>query len=103
MAWLVLMCDLESEASVSALADYKDLTDEAAGLRAVLKMSQAMLTSEHSRIERRDKTIRNLKDEIVALKQPQSTASMTTSSTRPVVQSLRAAGPSLHPTAPIPA
>jgi hypothetical protein len=32
-AWLMLMHNLESEARVSALADYKELTDEAASLR----------------------------------------------------------------------
>jgi hypothetical protein len=51
MAWPKLMCDLESEASASALADYKALADKAASLRAALKTSQSTLTSERSRIE----------------------------------------------------
>jgi hypothetical protein len=50
--WPKIMCDLESEANASALADYKALVDEAASLCAALKMSQSMLTSEHTRIDR---------------------------------------------------
>jgi phage shock protein A len=94
----MLMRDLESEASARALADYKDLVDEAAGLRAALKMSQATLASEHRRIERWDETIHDLKDKIAAVKQPWSTVS-----TQPVAQSLHAAGPSSCPMAPLPA
>jgi hypothetical protein len=56
-AWPKLMHDLESEASASALADYKALVDKAASLCAALKMSQSMLTSERTRIDCRDKTI----------------------------------------------
>jgi TT viral ORF2-like len=78
--WPKLMRDLESEGSSSALADYKALADEAASLKAALKMSQTMLTSKHNRIEQWDETIHNLKDEITALKCPQSMVSTTTSS-----------------------
>jgi hypothetical protein len=85
------------------LEDYKDLADDAASLKAELKASQTVLTSERSRVERRDKMIRDLKDEIAALKRPQSTVSMATSSARPIAQSLRATGPSSSPTAPLPA
>jgi hypothetical protein len=46
--------------------------------------------------------IRNLKDEITALKQPPSTVLTTTSSTRPIVQSSRAARPSSRLMAPLP-
>jgi hypothetical protein len=68
------MHDLESEASVSALEDYKALADEVASLRADLKASQSTLTSGGGRIEWWDETIRDLKDKITALKRPQSTA-----------------------------
>jgi hypothetical protein len=47
-AWPKLMRDLESEASTSALADYKALADEAASLRAALKTAQSTLTSERA-------------------------------------------------------
>jgi hypothetical protein len=93
-AWPKLMRDLESKASVSALADYKALADEAASLRAALKTSQSTLTSERSRIEQRDNTIHDLKDEIAALKDPQSTALTATVSTRPIAQLSCTSGPS---------
>jgi hypothetical protein len=84
-AWPKLMHNLKSEARSSALADYKALADEAASLRGALKTSQSTLTSERNRIEHRDETIRNLKDEIAALKHPQSTVfQLTMSLTRPV-------------------
>jgi hypothetical protein len=73
MAWQKLMHNLESEASTSSLADYKELADKAASLRAALKTSQAILASVCSRIDRWDKTICDLKDDIAALKHPQST------------------------------
>jgi hypothetical protein len=76
-AWLKLMRDLESEASMNALVDYKALADEAASLRAALKTSQSTLTSEHARINHRDEMICDLKDEIATLKRPQSTLSLT--------------------------
>jgi hypothetical protein len=97
-AWLKLMRDLESEASSSALVDYKGLVDEAASLRAALTTSQSMLTSERNRIEHRDEMIHNLKDEITALKRPQ----LTVSSTQPVVQSSHTAKPSSRLTALLP-
>jgi hypothetical protein len=50
-AWVKLMRDLKNEASTSALADYKPLADEAASLRAALKMSQSTLTSDRARIK----------------------------------------------------
>jgi hypothetical protein len=85
--WLKLMCDLESKASTSALADYKALTDEAASLWAALKTAQSTLSSEPARIDRRDEMIRDLKDEIVALKHPPLTVSMKMALTQPVAQS----------------
>jgi hypothetical protein len=97
-AWLTLMRDLESEARVRALEDYKDLTDDTASLKVELKVSQSVLASEHSRVVRWDETIRNLKDKIVALKRPQSMVSM-----RHIVQSSCTAGPSSCLTAPLPA
>jgi hypothetical protein len=103
MAWLKLMHDLESKASSSALGDYKALADERDSLRAALQTSQSTLTSKHRRIECRDETIHDLKDEIAALKHPQSTVSTTTSLTRPVAQSSCTAGPSSRLMAPLPA
>jgi hypothetical protein len=44
------------------LESYKDLADDAASLKAELKVSEASLDSEHSRVEKRDETIRDLKD-----------------------------------------
>jgi hypothetical protein len=82
-AWPALMRDLENEARARALRDYKDLVDDAAHLKAELKASQAALESERGRVERRDEKIRDLKDEIAALKRPPSTVSTMTSSTRP--------------------
>jgi hypothetical protein len=84
-AWLALMRDLESEARARALEDYNDLADDAVSLKAELKASQSVLANKCSRVE----TICDLKDEIVALKRSQSTAS-----TRPITLSSRAAGPS---------
>jgi HPt (histidine-containing phosphotransfer) domain-containing protein len=101
-AWPKLMQDLKSEASSSALADYKALADKAASLQAALKTSQSTLTSERNRIERQDETIRDLKDEIATLKHPQLTALMATSSTRPVAQLSHTAGPSSCQTALLP-
>jgi hypothetical protein len=84
------------------LESYKDLADDTASLKAELKASEAALNSERSRVKRQDKTIRYLKDEIAALKQPPSTVSTTTLLTQPIAQSLRTAGPSSRPTAPLP-
>jgi uncharacterized protein YlxW (UPF0749 family) len=61
-AWLMLMHDLESKARMQALKEYKELTDEAAGLRSVVKSCQATLTGKHGRIKRWDDKIRDLKD-----------------------------------------
>jgi hypothetical protein len=88
---------------VRALEDYKDLADDAALLKAELKLSQSALASERSRVERWDDTICDLKDEIEALKWPQSTVSATTSLTRPIAQSSRTTGRSSRLTAPLPA
>jgi hypothetical protein len=44
-AWPTLMQDLKDEARARALETYKDLVDDAAGLRAELKASEAALTS----------------------------------------------------------
>jgi hypothetical protein len=95
-AWPALMRDLESEARARALDDYKDLADNVASLKAELKVSQAVLNSKHSRVKRRDETICNLKDEIMAIRKPPSTVSTMLSLTRPITQSS-------HPTAPLPA
>jgi hypothetical protein len=86
---------------VRDLDDYKDLADDAASLKAELKASQAALDSERSRVKRWDDTIRDLKDEIAALKRPPLTVS--TMMMRPIAQSSRTAGPSSRPTAPLPA
>jgi hypothetical protein len=102
-AWPTLMRDLEDKAQARALEDYKDLADNASSLKAELKASQAALTSECSRVERRDEMICDLKDVIAALRRPQSTASTATLSAQPIAQSLHAVGPSSHPTAPLPA
>jgi hypothetical protein len=66
MAWPALMRDLKSEARVRALEDYKDLADDAASLKAELKVSQSVLASENSRVKRWDEMICDLKDDIVA-------------------------------------
>jgi hypothetical protein len=102
-AWPELMRDLERNVEERNLDDYKDLEDNVAQLKAKLESSQSARASEHSRVERRNETIRDLKDNIEALKHPQSTMSMTTSLTRPGAQALCSAGPSSHPTAPLPA
>jgi hypothetical protein len=101
-AWPMLMQDLKDEAQERALESYKDLADDAASLKAELKVSKAALDSEHSRIERWDVTIRDLKDKIAALQRPPSTVSTAMSSMRPVTQSLHAAGPPSCPMAPLP-
>jgi hypothetical protein len=62
-----------------------------------------VLASELSRVERQKETIRDLKDEIEALKRPHSTMSTTRSSTRPGAQALCSARPSSRPKAPLPA
>jgi hypothetical protein len=81
-AWPILLRDLEDEAGERALRTFKGRTDEADRLQADLKVSEeAALVDEHSRVERHDETIRVLREEIGALKQPQSTMSTTTSST----------------------
>jgi hypothetical protein len=80
-AWPMLMRDLKAEARDMALESCKDLADNAASLKAELKASKAALNSEHSRVERWDETIRDLKDEITALKWPPSTVSTTTTTT----------------------
>jgi hypothetical protein len=54
------MHNLESEARTQALKEYKELTDEAAGLRSALKSCQAMLVSECGKIERWNDKIRSL-------------------------------------------
>jgi hypothetical protein len=102
-AWPLIMRDLEDEAHDRALRTYKGLADEANHLRKDLKSSEAALSDEHSRVERRDETIRVLKEEIGALKRPQSTTSATTSSSRPTTPALSVAGPSSCQTAPLPA
>jgi hypothetical protein len=76
-AWPELMGDLERIAEERTLDDYKALEDNVARLTTRLESSQSVLTSERSRIERRNETIRELKDEIERLKRPQSTMSMT--------------------------
>jgi hypothetical protein len=100
--WPMLMRDLEDEARERALETYKDLTDDANRLRADLKASEAALTDEHSRVGRRDEMIRDLRDEIAALKRPTSTVSTMKMTTRPIVQSLHTAGLSSRPMAPLP-
>jgi hypothetical protein len=76
-AWPELMRDLERNTEERTLDDYRDLEDNVARLKAKLESSQSVLTSECSRIERRNETIHDLKDEIEALKHPQSTMSTT--------------------------
>jgi hypothetical protein len=98
-AWPILMRDLEDEGRERALRRYKGLVDEANRLRADLKASKAALIDERSRVEIRDKTIRDLRDEIAALKRPQSTSS----STRPTAPASSGAGLSSRQTAPLPA
>jgi hypothetical protein len=98
-AWLLIMRDLEDEARERALRTYKGLADEADRLREDLKASKAALSDERSRVERRDETIRVLKEEIRALKRPQS----TTSSSHPTAPTSSAAGPSSRQMAPLPA
>jgi hypothetical protein len=85
------------------LDNYKDLKDNVARLTTKLKSSQSVLASERSRVERQNETICDLKDEIKALKRPQSTMSTTTSSTRPGAQASCSAGPSSRPMTPLPA
>jgi hypothetical protein len=85
------------------LDDYKALEDDVAQLTTKLESSQSMLTSERSRVERQNKTICDLKDEIEALKRPQSTMSTTTLSTRPGAQASCFTGPSSHLKVPLPA
>jgi chromosome segregation ATPase len=77
LAWLELMQDLERNVEARTLDDYRDLEDNVAWLKAKLESSQSALASERNRVERRNETIRNLKDEIQALKRPQSTMSTT--------------------------
>jgi hypothetical protein len=60
------------------LDNYKALEDDVARLTTRLDLSQSVLASEHSRVERRNETIRELKDEIERLKHPQSNMSTTT-------------------------
>jgi hypothetical protein len=98
-AWPILMRDLEDEARERALRTYKGLADEANHLRADLKASEAALTNECSRVERHDEMIRDLRDEIAALKQPQS----ATLPARPTAPASSSAGPSSRQTAPLPA
>jgi hypothetical protein len=102
-AWPLIMRDLEDEARERALRTYKGLADEADRLRADLKSSEATLSDEHSRVERRDEMIRVLREEIGALKRPQSTTSATTLSSRPTAPASSVAGPSPRQTAPPPA
>jgi hypothetical protein len=102
-AWPILMRDLEDEAWERALRTYKGLADEANCLRADLKASEATLIDERSRVERRDEIIRDLRDEITALKWPQSGTSTATSSARPTVPASSSARPSSCQTAPLPA
>jgi hypothetical protein len=102
-AWSELMRDLERIMEERTLDDYKALEDDIARLTTRLESSQSVLASERSRIERRNETIRDLKDDIERLKCPQSTMLTTTSSTRPGAQALCSAGPSSRPTAPLPA
>jgi hypothetical protein len=97
------MRDLKDEARERALRTYKGLADEANCLRADLKVTEVALIDERSRVERRDETIRDLRDETVALKWPQSTMSTTTSSTGPTAPTSSGAGPSSHQMTPLPA
>jgi hypothetical protein len=86
---------------MSALSDYKELVDKAAGLRSALKSCQTTLNSERGRIERWDDKIHDLKDGIVALKWLKSMASTTMLLMQAIVQSMHAAGPSSCPMAPL--
>jgi hypothetical protein len=99
--WPELMRRLERIAEERTLEDYKALEDDVALLTSRLESSQSVLASECSRIERWNETIHELKDEIERLKRPQSTMSMTTSSTRPGAQASCSARPSSRPTAPL--
>jgi hypothetical protein len=80
-AWPELMRDLERITEERTLDDYKALEDDVARLTIRLELSQSVLASERSRIERQNETIRDLNDEIEVLKHPQSTMSTTTLST----------------------
>jgi predicted nucleic acid-binding Zn-ribbon protein len=76
-----LMQDLERIVEEKTLDDYKALEDDVARLTTRLESSQSVLVSEHSRIERQNETIHDLKDKIQRLKHPQSTMLTTTSLT----------------------
>jgi chromosome segregation ATPase len=92
-AWPELMRDLERISEERTLDGYKALEDNVARLTTRLESSQSALASERSRIEWRNETIHELKDEIERLKRPQSTMSTTTSSTEPRAQASCSAGP----------
>jgi hypothetical protein len=81
------------------LRTYKGLADEVDCLREDLKSSEAALSDECSRVEGRDETIRVLREEIGALKRPQSMMS----STRPTARTSSVTGPSSCQTALLPA
>jgi hypothetical protein len=98
-AWPMIMRDLQDEARERALRTYKGLADETDRLREDLKSSEAVLSDERSRVERCDETIHILKEEISALKRPQSTLS----SSRPTAPASSVARPSSRQTAPLPA
>jgi hypothetical protein len=80
-AWPELMRDLKRIAEERTLDDYKALEHDVARLTTRLDSSQSALASERNRVERRNDTIRELKDEIERLKRPQSTMSTTMLST----------------------
>jgi hypothetical protein len=67
------------------LDDYKDLEDNVAWLTTKLELSQSALAIERSRVERRNEMIHNLKDEIEALKRPQSTMFVDTTRSTSIV------------------
>jgi hypothetical protein len=102
-AWPELMRDLERHAEEKTLDECRDLEDDVDRLKSKLESSQATLASERSRVGRWNETIRDLQNEIEALKRPQSTLSTTTSSTRPGAQASGSAGPSSSQMAPLPA
>jgi hypothetical protein len=67
------MRDLERNAEARTVNDYEALEDDVVRLKTKLESSQSALESEHSKVGRRDETIRELRNEIEALKRPQST------------------------------
>ena len=102
-AWPELMRDLERNAEARTSNDFEALEDELVRVKTKLESSQSALASEHERVERRDEMICGLKEEIGALKRPQSTTSATTSSSRPAAPASSIARTSSRQTAPLPA